>query len=196
MLYCLSTDQKTDWTRKWSAQSEIREYMEDCTHRNDLLSHVRFGVRVTGATFDEASGTWTVHTAGGEEIVADVVVSAVGQLHRPRTPAIPGLETFRGARFHSARWDHAVDLAGKRVGTIGNAASAIQFIPQIAPTIGPSKNGISTRGRSGAPRPVAEARCILANVPGVAALYRGWLWLRGELFLYPVMRRHPWSSAR
>jgi hypothetical protein len=58
--------------------------MEDCARRNDLLSHVRFGVRVTGATFDEASGTWTVHTAGGEEIVADVVVSAVGQLHRPR----------------------------------------------------------------------------------------------------------------
>jgi cation diffusion facilitator CzcD-associated flavoprotein CzcO len=199
MLYCLSTDQKTDWTRKWSAQPEIRDYMEDCARRNDLLSHVRFGVRVTGATFDEASGTWTVHTAAGEEIVAEVFVSAVGQLHRPRTPAIPGLETFRGARFHSARWDHAVDLAGKRVGTIGNAASAIQFIPEIAPTVQHltifqrSANWMVPRGDRAYS---AREKWIFANVPGIAALYRGWLWLAGELFLYPVMRRHPWSSRK
>jgi cation diffusion facilitator CzcD-associated flavoprotein CzcO len=199
MLYCLSFDQKFDWTRKWSGQSEIRQYMEECAHRNDLLSHARFGVRVVGARFDDASGTWTVRTAAGEELIADVVVSAVGQLHRPRTPAIPGLETFRGAQFHSARWNHDVDLAGKRVGTIGNAASAIQFIPEIAPAAGKltifqrSANWMIPRGD----RPYSEReQWLFANVPGLAALYRGWLWLRGEIFLYPVMRRHPWSSRK
>lgn len=196
MLYCLSFEPKLDWSRKWSGQAEIRAYMEECARRNGLLPHIRFGVRVEGARFDEAAGTWTVRTASGEEIVADVLVSGVGQLHRPRLPEIPGLDTFAGPQFHSARWNHDVELTGKRVGVIGNAASAVQFIPEIAPRVGHltifqrSANWIVPRGdRPYGPR----ERWLLTNVPGLARLYRFWLWLRGELLLYPVMRRRPWA---
>lgn len=197
MLYCLSYDQKVDWTRKWSGQAEIREYMEASARRNGILPHVRFGVRVAGARFDEAAGTWTVRSAGGEELVADVLVSAVGQLHRPHVPAIPGLDEFRGTQFHSARWNHDVDLAGQRIGVIGNAASAIQFIPAVAPAarrltiFQRSANWMIPRGDRAY---TAPEQWLFAHVPGVAALYRWWLWLRAELFLYPVMRRRPWAS--
>lgn len=197
MLYSFSFEQKTDWTRKWSPQPEIRQYMEDCARRNDLLRHIRFGVRVTGARFDEPSGTWTVRTADGEELVADVLVSGVGQLHAPHVPAIPGLESFAGPQFHSARWNHDVDLAGRTVGVIGNAASAIQFIPQIAPRVRRlsifqrSANWMIPRGDR-AYR--GWEKWVFANVPFVTAVYRFWQWLRGELFLYPIMRRRPWAS--
>lgn len=197
ILYSFSFEQKTDWTRKWSPQPEIRQYMEDCARRNDLLRHIRFGVRVTGARFDEAAGTWTVRTADGEELVAEVLVSGVGQLHVPHLPAIPGLESFRGPCFHSARWNHAVDLAGRRIGVIGNAASAIQLIPQIAPQARQltifqrSANWMIRRGDR-AYRPWEH--WVFAHLPFVTALYRFWLWVRGELFLYPVMRRRGWAS--
>lgn len=197
MLYCLSYDRKTDWSRKWSGQAEIRQYMEDCASRNGLLPHIRFGVQVTGARFDEAAGTWTVRTASGEEIVADVLVSSVGQLHRPRFPTIPGLDAFRGAQFHSARWSHDVDLTGKRVGVVGNAASAVQFIPEIARQVGRltifqrSANWVVPRGD----RAYRDwEKWLLAHVPGLVNVYRFWLWLRGELLLYPVMRRRPWAE--
>src|SRR5881392_585182 len=134
-LYCFSFEQKTDWSRLWSPQEEIRDYMEHCARKYDLVRHLRFGTEIAGARFDAGAGVWRLRTTGGEEIVADVMVSAVGQLNRPSIPDIPGLDCFRGACFHSARWDHAHDLAGKRVGVIGNAASAIQFIPQIAPKV-------------------------------------------------------------
>ena len=197
ILYCLSFDQKTDWTRKWSSQPEIRTYMNECAERNGILPHIRFGMRVESARFDDATGTWTVHTANGEDLVADVLVSAVGQLHRPHTPAIAGLDKFRGIQFHSARWNREADLSGKRIGVIGNAASAVQFIPEIAPAAGRltifqrSANWMIPRGD----RAYSELeKWLFANIPGWVALYRFWLWVRGEIFLYPVMRRRPWAS--
>jgi cation diffusion facilitator CzcD-associated flavoprotein CzcO len=196
MLYCFSFEQKTDWTRKWSPQGEICQYMEDCARRNGILPHIRFGVRVAGACFDEASGTWTVRTAAGEELTADVLVSGVGQLHVPHVPDLPGLDTFRGVQFHSARWHHDAELAGKRIGVIGNAASAIQFIPQIAPAaqrltiFQRSANWMVPRGDR---RYTALEHWLYANVPGLAQLYRFWLWLRAEVLLYPVMRRRAWA---
>lgn len=196
MLYCFSFEQKTDWTRKWSPQGEIHQYMEDCARRNGILPHIRFGVRVTGARFDEPSGTWTVRTAAGEELVADVLVSGVGQLHVPHVPNIPGLDGFRGVQFHSARWNHDVDLAGKRIGVIGNAASAIQLIPQIAPAaqrLTIFQRSANWMVRRGDRTYSALEHWLYGNIPGLAQLYRFWLWLRGELLLYPVMRQRPWA---
>jgi len=171
MLYCLSSAPKTDWTRKWSGQAEIRTYIEEVARSHDLLRHIRFGVEVAGARWDEDAGTWTVRTTSGEEIVAEILVSAVGQLHRPSIPKIPGLETFRGPSFHSARWNHEVDLTGKRVAVIGNAASAIQFIPEIAeaPT-GWSRaaTGRSSRGRRGCSRACRCSRSCTAPSSGRA----------------------------
>lgn len=194
MLYCLSSDPKKDWTRKWSGQAEIRAYIEDVARRNDLLKYIRFGTGVERARFDETTGTWTVHTTTGEDLVADVVVSSVGQLHRPSIPKIPGLESFRGPWFHSARWNHDHDVAGQRVAVIGNAASAIQFIPEIAKEVAHltifqrSANWMIARGD----RPFHPWETwLFTHVPGLARVYRAFLWARAELLLYPVMRRQP-----
>src|SRR5689334_2211681 len=94
--YCFSFAQKTDWTRKWSPQAEILAYMEDCARSHGLYDHIRFGTEIASARFDERDGTWRLRTTSGEETVADVLVSGVGQLNRPAIPAIPGLERFRG----------------------------------------------------------------------------------------------------
>jgi len=189
-LYCFSFEQKTDWSRLWSPQEEIRDYMAHCARKYDLVRHIRFGTEIAGARFDAGAGVWRLRTTGGEEIVADVLVSAVGQLNRPAVPAIPGLDRFRGACFHSARWDHGADLAGKRVGVIGNAASAIQLIPQIAPEarhlsiFQRSPNWMLPRGD----RAYTEReRRWLPRLPLLARLHRWSIWLRLEL-RFPVMR--------
>ena len=189
-LYCFSFEQKTDWSRLWSPQEEIRDYMEHCARKYDLVRHIRFGTEIASARFDAGAGVWRLRTTGGEEIVADVLVSAVGQLNRPAIPAIPGLDRFRGACFHSACWDQGADLAGKRVGVIGNAASAIQLIPQIAPKVRHlsifqrSANWMLPRGD----RAYTEReRRWLARLPLLARLHRWSIWLRLEL-RFPVMR--------
>jgi len=132
LLYCFSFAQKTDWSRKWSPQPEILAYMERCVDEFGLRPHLRLGTEVASARFDEGEGVWTVTTSAGERIECEYLVSGVGQLHRPYVPDLPGLESFAGVAFHSARWNHDCDLRGKRVAVVGNAASAIQFIPQIA----------------------------------------------------------------
>ena len=121
---------------KWAPQAEILEYMEDCAKKYDLMRHIRFGTEIAGATWDEDAAVWRIRTVKGEEIIAEVLVAGVGQLNRPNLPKLRGAEKFTGVSFHSARWRHDVDLAGKTVGVVGNAASAIQFVPQIAPRAG------------------------------------------------------------
>ena len=133
--YCFSFEQKTDWSRKWAPQSEILEYMESCARKYDLTRHIRFNTEIAGARWDADESVWRLKTAAGETIVADVLVSGVGQLNRPAIPKIEGLENFKGVSFHSARWRHDVDLTGRNVAVVGNAASAIQFIPVIAPKV-------------------------------------------------------------
>jgi len=199
--YCFSFEQKPDWSRKWSAQEEILAYMDHCAEKYGILPHVRFGTEVRGASFDADSGVWRIQTlAGGreEEIEAEVLVSGVGQLHRPVSPKIPGLEGFEGAIFHSAQWDHGVDLDGKRVGVVGNGASAIQFIPEIAPRVARlsvfqrTANWMIPRGdRAYTP----TERWLFRHVPGLARLYRWFIWGRQEL-LFPVMIGHPRFSER
>jgi len=88
--YCYSFEQKTDWSRKWSPQAEIRDYMEHCARKYDIVRHIRFGTEIAGARFDEREGVWHLRTATDEEITAEVLVSAVGQLNRPLIPNLPG----------------------------------------------------------------------------------------------------------
>jgi cation diffusion facilitator CzcD-associated flavoprotein CzcO len=139
--YCFSFAQKTDWSRKWSPQPEILEYMEECADSFGVRPYIRFGSEVVAASWDEARDVWTVRVRDGQsgserEIEARFLVSGVGQLHRPQIPDIPGRDDFKGISFHSARWRHEVDLKGKTVAVVGNAASAIQFIPEIAKDVG------------------------------------------------------------
>jgi len=132
-LYSYSFAQTGDWPQYFSTQPVLQEYFQTCLERFGLRDHVRFGTEVAGATWDEASATWTLRLVGGEDVPGwNAVVSAVGQLNRPNWPNIAGRERFAGASFHSAEWDHLVDLAGKRVAVIGTGASAAQFIPTVA----------------------------------------------------------------
>jgi len=132
-LYSFSFAQKTDWSRRFAWQSELLAYAVECAVQSDLLRHTRFNAEVTAASFDDSRSLWRITLSSGETVEAQFLVTGVGQLHRPAVPAIAGRDSFAGAQFHSARWDHGVDLAGKRVAVIGNAASAVQFVPQVAP---------------------------------------------------------------
>jgi cation diffusion facilitator CzcD-associated flavoprotein CzcO len=195
-LYCWSFEPKTDWSRKWATQPEILAYMEDCARRHGLLPHIRFSTEVSGARFDEAAGVWRVRTAAGDVVEAEILVSGTGQLNRPAWPAIPGLERFAGPAFHSARWDHGVALDGRDVAVIGNAASAVQLVPEIAARVRRltvfqrSANWMLPKRDRVYP---AWEKWLYAHVPGLARLYRWWIWLTYES-RFPVFRQRPLLS--
>jgi len=135
-FYSYSFAQTGDWPQHYSSQEVLLEYFRRCADEFGVRDHVRFGTEVVAAEFDDERRTWVVRTraADGTETAEEfqAVVSAVGQLNRPKYPDIPGRERFAGASFHSARWDHDLDLTGLRVGVIGTGASAAQFIPVVA----------------------------------------------------------------
>ena len=196
--YCFSFEQKTDWSRKWAPQPEILGYLEHCAEKYGLGPHLRFGTEIASARFDETESVWRLRTTAGEEIEAEILISSVGQLNRPYTPEIPGLERFAGGRFHSACWNHACDLENGTVAVIGNAASAIQFIPRIAPVakrvlvFQRSANWMIPRGD----RAYGEAeKRRFARHPLLARLYRWWIWAQHEM-RWPVFRRNHFLSGR
>ena len=199
MSYCFSFEQKTDWTRKWAGRDEILGYMEALAGKWELHEHIRFGKAASSACFDAETARWQVRTESGEDFEADVLVCGVGQLQRPRFPEIPGLDDFAGPIFHSARWDPEVKLRGGKVAVIGNAASAVQLVPEIAPEVEQlsifqrSANWVIPRGdRAYAP----WERRLLGSWPVWARLHRWWLWLQFELFLYPVIRGQRFFARR
>ncbi|WP_179957563.1 flavin-containing monooxygenase [Exilibacterium tricleocarpae] len=134
-LYSFSFEQVPSWTRKYPRQEEIHTYLRHCADKYGIQPHVRYRSEVVKVTFCDASGFWQLHLNGGTRLTARVVMAGMGPLHRPAIPALPGLESFKGTRFHSSHWNHAADLNDKRVAVIGTGASAIQFVPQIAPRV-------------------------------------------------------------
>ena len=139
-FYCYSFEPSDHWTEYFARQPELQRYFESVMDKHGIGAHVRWETEVLGATWDDGSATWSVRTRaadGSEEVLtARAVISAVGQLNRPNVPAIDGADTFAGPAFHSARWDHDVDLTGRRVAMIGAGASGFQIAPTIAPTVG------------------------------------------------------------
>lgn len=133
-LYSYSFAPNPDWSRAFSPQGEIYDYIRGVARRTGVREKIRFGVEVTAVDFDEPRGRWTVRTSEGS-YDARVVVLGVGALCEPRTPQIEGIEDFAGPVFHTARWDHSVPLEGRRVAVIGTGASAIQVVPAIAPRV-------------------------------------------------------------
>jgi 4-hydroxyacetophenone monooxygenase len=135
-FYCYSFEPSDGWTEYFARQPELQAYFESVMRRHGIERHVRWETEVLGAAWDEGSATWSVRVrtkdGGQETLVARAVISAVGQLNRPHTPEIPGAATFAGPTFHSARWDHTVDLTGRRVAMIGAGASGFQIAPTIA----------------------------------------------------------------
>lgn len=132
-LYSFSFAPGHKWSRRYAPQPEILEYLEDVVERFQVGPHLRLGTEVTAAAFDEGTGRWSLTTDSGETHEFDFLVTACGQLTNPAIPSVPGIEDFEGPAFHSAEWDHELDLTGRRVAVIGTGASAIQFVPQIAP---------------------------------------------------------------
>ncbi|MER8233700.1 NAD(P)/FAD-dependent oxidoreductase [Streptomyces sp. NPDC094049] len=134
-LYSFSFAPNPDWPRTFSGQRHIRAYLEHVTDTFGIRPHLRLGHEVLRMAWDAEALRWEIETSRGA-FSADVVVSATGPLSDPRIPDIPGLASFPGKVFHSARWDHDHDLTGKRVAMIGTGASAIQIVPAIQPEVG------------------------------------------------------------
>lgn len=129
-LYSFSFDLNPNWSRSYSPQPEIWQYLKDCVQRHGLGPHLRLGREVKEARWDDARRRWSIETSR-ETFTADVLISAAGALSDPSIPELHGLGAFEGEVFHSATWNHRYDLRGKRVAVIGTGASAIQFVPRI-----------------------------------------------------------------
>ncbi|HEV8298783.1 MAG TPA: NAD(P)/FAD-dependent oxidoreductase [Acidimicrobiales bacterium] len=135
-LYSFSFEIKRDWSRPYATQPEILAYMQHCVDKYELAHHIRLSTAVTSAYWDDECTLWRVVTDQGDEIEADVLISALGMFNDLNLPDIEGLDSFRGTTFHSARWPHDHDLSGERIAVIGTAASAVQFLPTVASQAG------------------------------------------------------------
>lgn len=134
-LYSFSFAPNPNWSRMFSPQPEIWAYLQRCAKDYGITPHLRFGHEVRAITWNQSSKYWEIETSKGN-YTANILVSGVGSLCEPSIPKLPGIETFQGEKFHSARWNHSYDLNGRNVAVIGTGASAIQFVPAIQPKVG------------------------------------------------------------
>lgn len=197
-LYSFSFEHNAEWQYKWAEQGQILDYLHHVCAKHGLDEHIRLCQEVAAATWDEDARRWRVQTLQGLALDCQFLVSAVGQLHHPAIPRLGNETAFPGPRFHSARWRHDVDLSGKHVAVIGNAASAVQFIPQIARTA--SRVTVFQRSPNWVlpkmDRPYrAWEQWVSEKLPLAAKLYRLRLWLLGELVLFPLMRGNRLMAA-
>jgi len=200
-LYSFSFALNPDWPDTFSSRQEIWAYLRSCTDRFGIRPHLRLGHKVHETTWDDREQCWRLSTTRGT-FTARVVINAIGALSDPSIPDIPGLGSFQGTIFHSSRWRHDHDLTGRRVAVIGTGASAIQFIPQIAPQVG--KLTVFQRTppwvvpRRGRPISSME-RLVYRNVPGAQRLVRAAIyWGRETMalgFLYPNLSRRAQQKA-
>lgn len=197
-LYSFSWAQRRDWSRPCSPQAEIQRYLRRVVEDDGLLPRFRFGCEVEEVRWDERALTWTLTFASGETHTADALVLACGQLNRPAYPEVEGAERFAGPAFHSARWDHDVDLAGRRVAVIGTGASAIQFVPVLveraarvdlyqrsAPYLLPRRNPVYPKA----------VRAAISHVPGLQTLRRYGMWGVMETFILGYTKVKPLKAA-
>lgn len=174
-LYSLSFAPDHLWSRRFAPQPDILRYLRRVADGQGLRRHLRLGTEVTEARWDERSCTWRLATSTGHVLEADVLVPACGQMSRPAVPDLPGLDAFRGTVLHSARWDHTVDLRGRRVAVLGTGASAVQLVPAVAGAVA----HLTVFQRSAphlVPKPdrrySAVHRALFRHVPGWGRLVR------------------------
>ncbi|MEU7588364.1 NAD(P)/FAD-dependent oxidoreductase [Micromonospora sp. NPDC049230] len=192
-LYSYSFAPYRDASVRYPGQPQILDYLRGCADRYGVRPHLRTGVTIESASYDDGTCTWHLGAADGTRYEADMVVFALGQLHLPNVPAIPGQDEFSGASFHSARWNRRVDLTGQRVAVIGNGSSAAQIVPGIVDQVA----SMHVFHRSAAyvlPKPSPEfrppLRSVLRVLPGLHQAYRSMLFWRSELVLFSALRRH------
>ncbi len=200
-LYSFSFAPAADWSRRFADQREILTYAERLVDRFGLGPHLRLRTTVRHVTLDGDDGRWSVSVTspdGDTVIEADTVIFACGQLNRPFVPDLEGRDRFAGPSWHSARWDHTVDLRGKRVAVVGSGASAIQFVPPVAGIaagvtiyqrspnyVGPKKDRAYRPG----------TRWLLDRVTPLARAYRWWIYWSLE-FRWIWFRKDSWAGAR
>jgi cation diffusion facilitator CzcD-associated flavoprotein CzcO len=180
-LYSFSFDLNPQWSRMFAGREEIQEYMVRSVERHGIREQIRLKTVLREARWDEGAGLWHATLGDGSTIDARILVSGMGALHVPRYPEIEGLDRFEGPSFHSAAWDSFIDLAGNHIAVIGTGASAIQFVPQIAPLA--AKLSLYQRTPPWiVPKldhPIAEQwRRRFERIPGLIRVYRTMLfWL-------------------
>lgn len=173
--YQFSFEKSSTWSRVYAPGTELRGYAEHCVQKYGLRDRIRLNCAVTATAYDDATATWSVETSTGETLTTRYVINATGVLTKPKSPEIPGLADFGGETVHTARWDHDLDLRGKRVGVIGTGASAVQLIPAIAEEVA----GLTVFQRTPIwclPKPDAAlapaVRTALGRIPGAKAVGR------------------------
>jgi 4-hydroxyacetophenone monooxygenase len=205
LFYSYSFAQRDDWPEHYSSQPVLLDYFRHVADSTGVREVIRFGTEVSSMSYDDETATWTLDLIGPggveDRLEAHAVISAVGQLNRPKLPDVPGVERFRGPAFHSARWDHGVDLAGRRVVVIGTGASAAQFIPRVAGVAG----HLTVFQRTPAwfiPSPQyteaisPQVMWLRRNVPGYANWNRFWVFWRNVEGLLPAARVDPeWDGG-
>jgi cation diffusion facilitator CzcD-associated flavoprotein CzcO len=196
-LYSFSYAQRRDWSRLCSPQAEIHAYLHDVARTYGIDRLVRTGTTVTSCSWDAARCRWSVETAEGPTYEADALIVATGQLDQPARPAIEGAESFAGHSFHSAEWDHDYSLAGKRVAVVGTGASAVQFVPEIAPRVA-HMSVFQRTGNWFLPRHNRRynraVRTAIARIPGLQALRRTFVFQYTESLTLAI--RHPRTVGR
>ncbi|WP_158886722.1 flavin-containing monooxygenase [Amycolatopsis anabasis] len=191
-MYSYSFEPNARWSQTFSAQPEIWDYLKRLTDKYGLREHIRFGHEVTSARWDDREHRWQVGTKAGE-FTGKFLVAGVGALHIPNIPQLPGLDTFKGKTFHSAQWDHAYDLRGKKVAVIGTGASAIQFVPEIAKQVAElhlyqrTPPWVMPRANAEIPE---SARNVFQRVPLLRRVYRNVVYWGAES-LAIGMNGHP-----
>jgi cyclohexanone monooxygenase len=133
-LYSLSFARKPDWSRMFAEQPEIQAYLVEVAERYSIMPHIHFDTEALKSSWDDGLKRWVIET-NRARYVAQFLVLGQGPLHDAQIPKLPGLDSFTGTTFHSARWRHDYDLQGKRVAVIGTGSSAIQFVPKIQPLV-------------------------------------------------------------
>jgi len=185
-LYQYSFEMSPEWRNKFADHKQIKAYLDGVVEKYGLSPKIKLNTPVRAAAFDEASGMWKITLEAGAETEANILVAGTGQLNRPQMPNIPGTEDFRGDAWHSARWNHDVDIRGKKMAVIGNGASAIQFVPEIAKEAG--KVTIFQRSASWVlPRPERQffewEKNLYRRFPWLMWIQRTRMWLNGEQLL-------------
>jgi 4-hydroxyacetophenone monooxygenase len=203
-LYSYSFAPRHDWPQRFSTQRVLHGYFGRCADDLGIRPHIRFRTEVAAARFCEDRGEWalTLRTADGAEetLAANAVISAVGQLNRPSVPDIAGRDAFAGPWFHSAAWDHELDLTGKRVAVVGTGASAIQLIPAIAADVARLYVYQRTPNWFFPTPEYYDAmpdgmQWLLGHVPFYSQWYRFWLFWRLAEGALPAARVDPgWSG--
>lgn len=198
-LYSYSFAQRDDWPQQFSAQQVLLDYFRACADEFGLRPRIRFRTEVLAADWSDESCSWRLQLAtpdGPEELESQALVMAVGQLNRPHLPDIAGMDEFGGPSFHSARWDHGVDLAGRRVAVVGTGASAAQFVPVIAEqadrllVFQRTPNWLAPVPHYQEDLPESK-RWLFRHVPFYNQWYRFWLFYRSADGLLPATEVPP-----